>query len=271
MPIQHAVLAPARGRSDVRLRAQGTFEAAIGPQWGRLNIGHLYQTLDRLERDGYVTSERVAGDIRPDRRVYRAHRSRAGRARRAGWSSRPSATGGYRDELFFKLLVASRTGAPAVAGVVSRQRAYQLGELRTLSDLRRDARRRAAGAAAHRRGPAAQRGRPPAARPGRRRPRPLGRGQPVRPLPRRDRHGHSLKAGRLRELTSQPGPDRLAEALSGWRPLSPRDMGSADRLGYPLSQEDAADAAAKEVADRLLCGWWARGELNPHVLTDTRT
>jgi hypothetical protein len=45
-------------------------------------------------------------------------------------------SGGYRDELFFKLLVASRQSAAQVAGVVSRQRAYQLGQLRSLADLR---------------------------------------------------------------------------------------------------------------------------------------
>lgn len=45
-------------------------------------------------------------------------------------------SGGYHDELFFKLLVASRQGAAEVAGAVGRQRAYQLGQQRTLSDLR---------------------------------------------------------------------------------------------------------------------------------------
>ena len=137
MPIQHAVLGLLDDGPSYGYELKQRFEETIGPQWGRLNIGHLYQTLDRLSRDGLVTSERVAGDVRPDRRVYELND--AGRAELGAWLSEPAVRGsGYRDELFFKLLVAARTGTDAVAGVVSRQRAYQLGQLRTLADLRRE-------------------------------------------------------------------------------------------------------------------------------------
>jgi DNA-binding PadR family transcriptional regulator len=137
MPIQHAVLALLDDGPTHGYELKGRFEAAIGPQWGRLNIGHLYQTLDRLSRDGFVTSERVPNDVRPDRRVFAL--TDAGRAELARWLEQPAErTTGYRDELFFKLLVASRAGAETVVEVVSRQRAYQLGQLRTLRDLRRD-------------------------------------------------------------------------------------------------------------------------------------
>jgi DNA-binding PadR family transcriptional regulator len=137
MPIQHAVLALLDDGPTHGYELKGRFEAAIGPQWGRLNIGHLYQTLDRLSRDGFVTSERVANDVRPDRRVFAL--TDAGRQELARWLKQPAErTTGYRDELFFKLLVASRAGADTVVEVVSRQRAYQLGQLRTLTELRRD-------------------------------------------------------------------------------------------------------------------------------------
>jgi DNA-binding PadR family transcriptional regulator len=137
MPIQHAVLALLDDGPTHGYELRTTFETAIGPQWGRLNIGHLYQTLDRLARDGFVTSERVPNDVRPDRRVYAL--TKAGREELTSWLERPAErSGGYRDELFFKLLVASRAGVDAVTAVVARQRAYQLGELRTLTDLHRD-------------------------------------------------------------------------------------------------------------------------------------
>jgi DNA-binding PadR family transcriptional regulator len=137
MPLQHAVLSLLEDGPSHGYELKQRFETAIGPQWGRLNIGHLYQTLDRLSRDGLVTSERIAGAVRPDRRVYAL--TDAGREELAEWLEQPAErTGGYRDELFFKLLVASRHGADAVAAVVSRQRAHQLGELRTLGDLQRE-------------------------------------------------------------------------------------------------------------------------------------
>jgi DNA-binding PadR family transcriptional regulator len=137
MPIQHAVLSLLDDGPTHGYELKRRFEAAIGPQWGRLNIGHLYQTLDRLARDGFVTSERVSNDVRPDRRVYAL--TEAGRDELAGWLEQPAErVSGYRDEMFFKLLVASRAGADTVVAVVSRQRAYQLGQLRTLGELRRD-------------------------------------------------------------------------------------------------------------------------------------
>ena len=134
MPLQHAVLGLLDDEPSYGYELKTAFETAIGPQWGQLNIGHLYQTLDRLSRDGLVTSERVAGDTRPDRRVY--HLTDAGRRELADWLGQPAErANGYRDDLFFKLLVASRNGADTVADVISRQRSYQLGQLRTLAEL----------------------------------------------------------------------------------------------------------------------------------------
>ena len=49
---------PAVGQARPRLPAQEQLEEAVGDQWGGLNIGHLYQLLDRLGRDGLIESER---------------------------------------------------------------------------------------------------------------------------------------------------------------------------------------------------------------------
>jgi DNA-binding PadR family transcriptional regulator len=45
---------------------------------GRLNIGHLYQILDRLSRDGLIDSERQPQQVKPDRVIHRL--TPAGRA-----------------------------------------------------------------------------------------------------------------------------------------------------------------------------------------------
>src|SRR2546421_3535635 len=48
---------------------KAAFEGLLGGTWS-LNIGQVYTTLSRLERDGLVESEVVAQDAFPDRKVY---------------------------------------------------------------------------------------------------------------------------------------------------------------------------------------------------------
>ncbi len=135
MPIHHAVLGLlARGPSyGYELKAE--FEAAIGPQWGELNIGHLYQVLDRLVRDDLVTKKVVEQTRRPDRVVYRMTKRGHDELRR--WLDSPVVRrSGYRDDLFLKLFVASRLGREQLQAVLKTQRAAYLAELGSLGDLR---------------------------------------------------------------------------------------------------------------------------------------
>lgn len=137
MPIQHAVLALlANGRSYGYL-LKGAFEAAVGPQWGPLNIGHLYQVLDRLSRDELVISRRVAQSVKPDRVEYEI--TDAGRAELADWlAAATPRTSGFRDDFFLKVMAAARSAnAGTVRDVISGQRGFLLRELRNLETLRR--------------------------------------------------------------------------------------------------------------------------------------
>jgi DNA-binding PadR family transcriptional regulator len=136
MPIQHAVLALlAQGESyGYELRAQ--FKESVGPQWGELNIGHLYQVLDRLVRDGLVTRREVTQSERPDKQVYRL--TTPGRIELEQWLETPYVRqGGYRDDFFLKLFSASRLGADALATTLRIQRQAYLNELASLTELRR--------------------------------------------------------------------------------------------------------------------------------------
>ena len=67
MPLHHAVLALLADKPAHGYELKSSFEQAIGDQWGGLNIGHLYQILDRLSRDGLIESERQPQPIKPDR------------------------------------------------------------------------------------------------------------------------------------------------------------------------------------------------------------
>lgn len=137
MPIQHAVLALLANGPSYGYSLKGAFEAAVGPQWGPLNIGHLYQVLDRLSRDELVTSQRVAQPVKPDRVEYEI--TQAGRAELAEWLASPTPrTSGFRDDFFLKVMAAARSGDRAtVHDVITGQRGFLLRELRNLETLRR--------------------------------------------------------------------------------------------------------------------------------------
>jgi DNA-binding PadR family transcriptional regulator len=138
MPIQHAVLALlCRGRSH-GYQLKGDFEAAVGPQWGPLNIGHLYQVLDRLGRDGLVTSQRLAQQVKPDRVIYEI--TPTGLAELEKWLAEPAPrTAGFRDDFFLKVMAVAHTGdADALRRVLTTQRQFLLRELRNLETLRRE-------------------------------------------------------------------------------------------------------------------------------------
>jgi DNA-binding PadR family transcriptional regulator len=135
LPIHHAVLALLEQNPSYGYELKSRFEESVGPQWGDLNIGHLYQILDRLERDRFASKRVVAQEDRPDRVVYRLTRS--GRTELDRWLETPFVRSAYRDDFFLKLFAASKLGRQRVDTLVRVQREAYLGELSALSKLRR--------------------------------------------------------------------------------------------------------------------------------------
>ncbi|MGW3247390.1 PadR family transcriptional regulator [Streptomyces sp. NPDC001070] len=136
MPLHHAVLALLSEGPSHGYELKGRFEDAIGPQWGGLNIGHLYQILDRLVRDGHVTRSQVAQSDRPDKTRYTL--TAQGQDELHSWATTAWVrTGGFRDELFLKLFGAASLGSDAVHALVETQRQTYLSELAGLTRLRR--------------------------------------------------------------------------------------------------------------------------------------
>jgi len=116
-----------------QLRAE--FDAATGATWP-LNIGQVYTTLTRLERDGLVqsTGEPVDGRAR-----YAI--TDAGRAELTSWFDTPvDRQSRPRDELAIKLALALATPGVDVATVVQRQRVSTMGSLQELTRLKRGGR-----------------------------------------------------------------------------------------------------------------------------------
>jgi DNA-binding PadR family transcriptional regulator len=132
MAIHHAVLSLLDRSESYGYELKGAFERAVGPQWGDLNIGHLYQVLERLKRDGMVAVVRAEPQPRrPDRLIYAI--TREGRDELRRWLRTPAApAAGYRDDLYLKLVAAARDGADTLRSVVRGERQALLAELHAL-------------------------------------------------------------------------------------------------------------------------------------------
>jgi DNA-binding PadR family transcriptional regulator len=107
-------------------------EQEFGSLLPALNAGQIYTTLARLERDGLVDGETVAGDSR-GKRVYRL--TEAGRALLAKWIETPASGRGLKDEFFMKFVVASSSGLAEPGKLIESQRREYLQSLRDLNGL----------------------------------------------------------------------------------------------------------------------------------------
>ncbi|THE08010.1 PadR family transcriptional regulator [Microbacterium oleivorans] len=109
-----------------QLRAE--FDRRTGSTWP-LNVGQIYNTLDRLERDGLVEK----GDVDEQGHVY-WQITDAGSAEVAAWLDAPvERTQGTRDELAIKLAIAATLPGIDVAAVIQRQRSASLRQLQELN------------------------------------------------------------------------------------------------------------------------------------------
>jgi DNA-binding PadR family transcriptional regulator len=101
MSVPHALLALLSEGPKYGLRLQNEFESRTGEVWP-LNVGQVYTTLQRLERDGLVETD---ADGRRSQKRYRI--SAAGAEELAKWLRTPTdLVPPPRDELVIKVLVA---------------------------------------------------------------------------------------------------------------------------------------------------------------------
>jgi DNA-binding PadR family transcriptional regulator len=107
------------------------FERRTAGAWP-VNVGQVYTTLGRLERDGLVASDPAAAD---ERRSYRI--TEAGREAVRSWYATPLAPDAMpRDDLAAKVLLAAEAPDVDLAGVLTTERAAAMGQLQGLARLR---------------------------------------------------------------------------------------------------------------------------------------
>jgi DNA-binding PadR family transcriptional regulator len=109
------------------LRAR--LQLALGPLAEALNEGHVYVTLNRLEKAGLVSSERVGQTDRPDRKVYEL--TAAGHERVIEWLEDTSWPKPAPAEFHLKLVAAAAAGLGDPVRIVDLQRHALLEGLAT--------------------------------------------------------------------------------------------------------------------------------------------
>ena len=103
MSVPHALLALLSEKPKYGLQLQNEFESRTGEVWP-LNVGQVYTTLQRLERDGLVEADGEGGQSQKQKR-YRI--TAAGASDLADWlRTPPELVPPPRDELVIKVLVA---------------------------------------------------------------------------------------------------------------------------------------------------------------------
>jgi DNA-binding PadR family transcriptional regulator len=138
MAFQHVILALLEGGPSHGWQMKGQIEAALGPEYGGLNKGYIYEVIHKMERDGLVTSRVEPQEgMRPDRSVLAV--TDAGLEQLTGWLAEPvRRSAGFRDEFVQKVLAASLRGEDAVRQVCRVQRRVLLTEAKALQTLRRE-------------------------------------------------------------------------------------------------------------------------------------
>lgn len=132
MSVKQALLALLEQGPRYGYQLRTEFEQRTGSTWP-LNVGQVYTTLTRLERDGLIEGGGQDGEGHV---IYRV--TDAGRAEVAAWFTTPvSRTQPPRDELAIKLAFAVTTPGVDVAAVIQQQRSATMSALQDYTRLKR--------------------------------------------------------------------------------------------------------------------------------------
>jgi len=132
MSVRQALLALLEQGPMYGYQLRAEFERRTGSTWP-LNIGQVYTTLTRLERDGLVAEDGADGEGHV---VYRV--TDAGRDEVATWFTTPVVrTQPPRDELAIKLALAVTVPGVDVGTVIQQQRSATIAALQDYTRLKR--------------------------------------------------------------------------------------------------------------------------------------
>ena len=134
MSVRHAMLALLSEGPKYGLQLREEFEARTGEVWP-LNVGQVYTTLQRLERDGLVESD--GSDAEGPQRDFRI--TPEGEQELAQWlRTPPDLSSPPRDELVMKVLVALRMTSVDVHEVIQAHRRYLVELMQQWTRIKED-------------------------------------------------------------------------------------------------------------------------------------
>ncbi|HJQ01942.1 MAG TPA: PadR family transcriptional regulator [Jatrophihabitans sp.] len=135
MTVRHALLALLSEGPKYGLQLRHEFEERTGEVWP-LNVGQVYTTLQRLERDGLVASD--GEDEAGPQKSFRI--TDAGTAELEAWlHTPPDLSSPPRDELVIKVLVAIRVPGVEVGEVIQRHRRHVIELMQEWTRVKRAA------------------------------------------------------------------------------------------------------------------------------------
>jgi len=120
MSIKHAILGLISQQPMHGYRVKEAFDDRMSPLWG-LTTGQIYQTLNALERAGFVESRGERVGSRPMRRIYSL--TDAGRRELRKWLQGPRSrcVRSFRGELPIRLMLLRDDGVTAFCDVLARR------------------------------------------------------------------------------------------------------------------------------------------------------
>src|SRR5256885_5733009 len=134
MSVRHALLALLSEGPKYGLQLRQEFEARTGEVWP-LNVGQVYTTLQRLERDGLVESDDAGSD--GPQKGFRI--TAAGQGELMEWLRTPGDDLPPRDELVIKVLVALTVPGVDVAELLQVHRRHLVQTMQRYTRLKESA------------------------------------------------------------------------------------------------------------------------------------
>jgi DNA-binding PadR family transcriptional regulator len=136
MSVRHALLALLSEGPKYGLQLRDEFEQRTGEVWP-LNVGQVYTTLQRLERDGLIESD--GEDDAGPQKSFRI--TTDGTTELETWlRTPPDLSSPPRDELVIKVLVAIRVPGVEVRDVIQTHRRHVVELMQEWTRIKRDAR-----------------------------------------------------------------------------------------------------------------------------------